>query len=331
MELLWWIIVFIVSLVLLVKGADWLVDSSEKIGLIVGFSPFVVGVTIVALGTSLPELATSIAAVVKNTTEVVSANVVGSNIANILLVLGISALAAGKLIISRSLIDIDLPLVLMSSFLFLGTAWDKVINRKEGILLLIAFLVYLVYTILQRKGKEEAKEVSILSARVMKEREKIEKQTQKTKPEFSWKIILFLGLGIIGLTLGAKYTIESTIKISDILKIAPSIIAITAIAVGTSLPELIVSARSARKGKHEIAVGNVLGSNIFNVLLVIGIPALIKNLAIDHQTLSLGMPVFIIATLFFVISGISQRFHKWEGAMYLVIYIFFIGKLFNLF
>jgi len=246
-------------------------------------------------------------------------------------VLGISALAAGKLIISRSLIDIDLPLVLMSSFLFLGTAWDKVINRKEGILLLIAFLVYLVYTILQRKGKEEAKEVSILSARVMKEREKIEKQTQKTKPEFSWKIILFLGLGIIGLTLGAKYTIESTIKISDILKIAPSIIAITAIAVGTSLPELIVSARSARKGKHEIAVGNVLGSNIFNVLLVIGIPALIKNLAIDHQTLSLGMPVFIIATLFFVISGISQRFHKWEGAMYLVIYIFFIGKLFNLF
>jgi cation:H+ antiporter len=331
MELLVWIGVFLASLFFLVKGADWFVESSEKLGLIMGLSPFIVGVTIVALGTSFPELATGISAVLKGATEIVVANVIGSNIANILLVLGVSALFAGKLIISRSLIDIDLPLLLVVSFLFLGVAWDGQISWQEAILLLVAFLVYLFYSATQRAGKEEAKEVSILPAREQRRLRTLEEESLTNKPKLNWRIILFFILGGVALYFGAHYTIESTLKISEILKIAPALVAITAIAVGTSLPELVVSVQAARRGKYELAVGNALGSNVFNVLVVVGIPALISNLVIEEKTLIWGLPIFIVATLFFVISGISQRIHKWEGAMYLLAYLFFIGKLFELF
>ena len=330
MELIFWTVIFVVSLIFLVKGADWFVESSEKLGLIIGFSPFIVGVTIVALGTSLPELITAIFAVLKDATEIVTANAVGSNIANILLIIGLSALVAGRLVITRSLIDIDLPLIFIVSVLFLGVVLDGKITFLEAVLLLIAFLIYFIYSITQRWGQEEAEEVSILSAREIHHRKLEEIKREETKPKFSWKIILFLFLGALGLYFGSKYVIEATLQISQILNIAPALIAITAIAVGTSLPELIVSVQAAWRKKYEIAVGNVFGSNIFNILVVVGIPALIENLVVDQKTLMPGVPVLIIATLFFVISGISQRIHKWEGAMYLVFYIFFIGKLFGL-
>lgn len=331
MDLFIWIAVFIIALVVLVKGADWFVESSEVFGLAIGLSPFIVGVTIVAIGTSLPELLTSLFAVFSDATEIAAANAVGSNIANILLILGISAIMAGKLVIKRSLIDIDLPIFFVVSILFFGVAMDGVINWKEAIILLIAYLVYFIYSSLQREGKEESREVSILPNREERRHQTKEMKDLEKNPRINWKVILFFILGIVGLYVGSKYVVEATLKISEIAQIAPAIVAITAVAVGTSLPELIVSVQAARKGKHEIAIGNVFGSNIFNILVVVGLPAMIKNLTIDPGTLTLGIPVMVIASLFFVISGISQRIHKWEGAMYLIFYLFFIGKLFNLF
>jgi cation:H+ antiporter len=331
MILLFWIAVFAVSLILLVKGADWFVESSEKLGLIMGLSSFIVGVTIVAMGTSLPELSASIFAVLHQSSEIVTANAIGSNIANILLIVGLSALVAGRLVITRSLIDIDLPLILIVSVLFVGIVWDGRVSWQEGILLLFAFFVYLIYSVTQRKGQEEAEEVSILPSREMRRRREIQKREQAARPNFHWQIVLFLILGIVGLYLGSKYIIESTLKISEILNIAPALVALTAIAIGTSLPELLVSVQAARKEKYEIALGNVFGSNVFNILVVVGIPALIGDLVVEEKTLFLAVPVFLSATLFFVISGISQRIHKWEGAMFLIFYLFFIGKLFNIF
>ena len=138
-------------------------------------------------------------------------------------------------------------------------------------------------------------------------------------------------LGIIGLAVGANYTIESVLKLSEIFKISTSFIAITAVAVGTSLPELVVSVRAAMKKKYELALGNVFGSNVFNVLLVVGVPALIRPLVVDELTFTIGLPFLIVATLLFVISGISRRIHIWEGLMYLLIYVVFIVKLIGLF
>jgi cation:H+ antiporter len=335
--LILWILIFILSLVLLVKSADWFVESSEKIGLALKISPFIIGVTIVAIGTSFPELASSIAAVLKGASEIVTANVIGSNIANILLIVGISAIAARTLIVKRSLIDLDAPLLATATGLFIFIMWDKEIVFGEGILLLLAFIVYLLYTIFQRREEvltpelievlPGGMEIKVLPSRVERRRKEIKEKPSK----LNFRIFLFLILGITGLAIGANYTIESVLKISDFLKISTALIAITAIAVGTSLPELAVSVQAALKKKHEIVLGNIFGSNVFNILIVAGIPALIKPLAIDNLTFLIGLPFLVIATLLFVITGISRRIHIWEGAMYLLIYILFIVKLLNLF
>jgi len=335
--LIFWILIFILSLVLLVKSADWFVESAEKIGLALKISPFIIGVTIVAIGTSFPELASSIAAVLKGASEIVTANVVGSNIANILLIVGLSAVAARTLLVKRSLIDLDAPFLAAATGLFIFIVWDGKIVFGEGILLLLAFMVYFLYTIFQRREEiitpelmevlPGGMEIKVLPSRAERRRKEIKEKSTK----LNFKVFLFLILGIIGLIIGANYTIESVLKISEFLKIPTALIAITAIAVGTSLPELVVSVRAAIKKKYEIALGNIFGSNVFNVLIVAGIPALIKPLAIDSLTFLVGLPFLVIATLLFIISGISRRIHIWEGAMYLLIYILFIVKLLNLF
>ncbi len=326
-----WILIFIASLALLVKSADWFVENSEKIGLAFKISPFIIGVTIVALGTSFPELATSIAAVLKGTTEIVVANALGSNIANILLIVGLSAIVAKTLIVKRSLIDLDAPLLAAVTALFVFIMWDREIFFSEGILLILAFIIYFLYTIFQQRkaGEETSELIEVLPSRIERRKEKIVKEEIKIKtPKLTPKVFLFLILGAVGLAIGANYTIESVIKLSEIFKIVtPSLIVITAVAVGTSLPELVVSVRAALKKKYEIALGNIFGSNVFNILIVVGIPALIKPLAVDELTFTIGLPFLVISTLLFVISGISRRIHIWEGAMYLLLYILFIVKL----
>ena len=332
MGIIFWIFVFIASLALLVKSADWLVESAEKIGLVLKISPFIIGVTIVAIGTSLPELASSLSAVLKGVSEVVPANVIGSNIANILLIVGLSAIAARRLIVRRSLIDLDAPLLAASTILFIFIAWDRKIEFKEGILLLIGFVIYVLYTIFQRREQENEAAKEVLPSRV--ERREKEARIEKEKESIAridFKTIFFLLVGIVGLAIGADYTIESVVKISEILKIAPSLIAISAIALGTSLPELVTSVQAALKKKYEISLGNIFGSNVFNILLVTGIPTLIAPLRVNSETFTVGIPFLIIATFLFIISGISQRIHIWEGAMYVLLYILFVAKLFNLF
>lgn len=332
--LILWILIFILSLALLVKSADWFVESSEKIGLALKVSPFIIGVTIVAIGTSFPELATSLAAVFKKAPEIVAANVIGSNIANILLIVGLSAVVAKKLAVRRSLIDIDLPLLASTTVLFGFILWDRTVIRPEGILLIFAFLVYLFYTISQRREETEkplpeevvpGETVEVLPSRF--DRRIVKESIEK----LNFKVFLFLILGVFGLAVGANYLIDSVLKLAEILKIATSIIAILGVAVGTSLPELVVSVRAAWQKKYEIALGNVFGSNVFNALLVMGLPGLIKPLLVDDLTFKIGFPFMIIATLLLVISGITRRVSLWEGSMFLLIYILFIIKLFGLF
>jgi len=165
----------------------------------------------------------------------------------------------------------------------------------------------------------------------LKYKEKEEKKEKVKKEKLDIKIILGLVLGAIFIYYGANYAIESVVKISEILNIGTAVIALSAVAIGTSLPEIFVSVSAARKGKDEIALGNIFGSNLFNGFVVLGIPALIKTLDVTSAVLSIAIPFFIAATLLYVISGITRKIYKWEGAMYLLIYILFIVKLFNLF
>lgn len=329
--LIFWIIIFIVSLIVMVKGADWLITSAEKIGLSLGLSPFIVGVTIVGLGTSCPELISSFAAVFKGVTNVVAANAIGSNIANILLVVGFSAVVGRSLIINKSLIDLDLPLLAISTVLLLGIVWDQQITLGESILMLIAYATYLLYTVLHKDSEDMNESSEILPSRQERRQHITIDQKKSNRPKLVLKDFLVLIVGIIGLVFSAKYLIDALVNLSTILNIATGVIAITAMAIGTSLPELIVSAKAAFQKKPDVALGNIFGSNVFNALVVIGLPGLFKNLTVDSQTFMIGVPAMAFATLLFIISGISRRIHIWEGLFFFSVYALFIAKLFNWF
>ncbi len=330
--LILWIVVFVVSLVVLVKGADWLISSAERIGLALGLSPFVVGITIVGIGTSCPELISSFVAAFKGVTDVVVANAVGSNIANILLVVGVSAIIGKRLIVTKSLIDLDLPLLAIGTVLLLGIVWDKQITFGESLLMIATYGVYLLYTILYKDDEDSSEIAEVLpSRRNRRGHIAVSKEKEFIRPRLAVKDFVILIIGVVSLTFGAKYLIDALVNLSAILNIATGVIAITAVAIGTSLPELLVSARAAFQKKSEMALGNIFGSNVFNALVVIGLPGLFYNLGIDSQTFAIGVPTMAFATLLFVISGISRRIHIWEGIFYISVYILFVVKLFNWF
>ncbi len=307
---IFWATVFVISLIFLVKGADWLLDSSDKIGRAAGLSPFIIGVLIVGLGTSLPELASSIAAIIADTPEIVTANAIGSNIANIFLVIGLAAVVGGGLGVSKNLIDLDIPLLAIATALFTGIAIDQNIVFGEAIILIALVAIYITYV-------------------VQYSEEKMTEEKSK-RPKVARRDILFFFIGLGALIGGAKYLIDSVVAISVELNVAVSVISLVAVAFGTSLPELIVSLKAAVKGQAEVALGNIFGSNVFNLLIVVGVPGLFATLPIDDITFMLALPTMVAATLLFLVSGISRKVHPYEGAMYLVFYLFFLGKIFGI-
>ncbi len=329
-ELFIWIGVLLISLFILIKSSDYFTDSAEKIGIWLGIPAFFIGVTIVAIGTSLPELISSIIAVFSNSSEIVIGNVLGSNIANIFLILGIAGIIARKeLKISRNLLHVDLPFLLGTCFLLAIMVWDGKFTFFEGILSLVVLIIYSFYLIKSREKPEKEVRKQLRGVKGELANYKIKKI--KPRKKLSIRIWVILFISIIFIYLGAKYTIESVIRLSDLLNIGKEIIAVSVVALGTSLPELAVTFSAAKKGKPEIAVGNILGSNIFNILAVMGIPALFGVLIIPAHILAFTLPVMIIATLMFLFITLNKEITKWEGWLLFIFYILFVVKLFNLF
>ncbi|NQU99638.1 MAG: calcium/sodium antiporter [Parcubacteria group bacterium] len=328
--MIFWIIVFLISLAALVKGADWLLKSAEKIGLAIGLPSFIIGVVIVGMGTSFPEIVSSMIAVFKDQTEMVPAGVIGSNIANILLIVGLSSVIGGRLAVTKNLIDLDIPLIAISTVVFLGIVMDQKIVLGESIILLVLFVIYILYSLLHKEDEED-KKTEKLPGRVERRQHEatISKKEIKKRPKVTTKDIIILVIGLTFLLVGSKYFVDAIIELSAIFSISTGVIALAAASVGTSLPELLVSVKAAWNKKAEMALGSIFGSNIFNILLVVGLPGLFKTLHVDDQTFAIGVPVMVVATFLFVISGISRRIHIYEGAMYLVIYLFFMLRLFG--
>ncbi|MGD9201751.1 MAG: calcium/sodium antiporter [Chitinispirillia bacterium] len=315
MSIIFWSIVFIISLFTLIKSSDFFTGSAEKIGLFFGIPAFVVGATIVAFGTSLPELVTSILAVLSNSSEIVIGNVLGSNIANIFLVLGIAAIISKKIEIKHAIVHVDLPFLVGSTFLLAVTVWDKSFNLPEAILFIIGLFIYIQYS------TEKS-----LKKGVNKGNEELHKKGQIPVLD-----ILILVLSGVFIFFGAKYTIESVIRLSKILSIQKEIIAVSAVALGTSLPELAVTVVSAKKGKSEMALGNVIGSNLFNTFAVMGIPALIGPLVIPASIITFVLPMLIISVVLFYVICQDNEVTIWEGWLLILFYLVFSGKLFNIF
>lgn len=313
-DILIWSIVLLVSLGILSKSADFFTDSAEKIGVYFGIPPFIVGVTIVAIGTSLPELISSLVAVYSDSGEIVVGNVIGSNIANIFLILGVASLISGLLNIEYDLVSVDLPLFVGSAFLLGLTVWDGKYTVGESLLSVAGYVIYTFYAVNVRKD-DEGEDAS---------------EEETTTKSFPTKEFAILAASSLFIFLGAKYTIDSVVKISEILNIGKEIIAVSAVALGTSLPELIVTINQARKGNPEVAIGNVLGSNIFNSFMVMGIPGLTGRLIIPEDILSSGLLVMLAGTVLFFFVTQDEQVTKWEGLLFFLFYTWFIGNLFNL-
>lgn len=308
MGIFFWVLIFVVSLAVLIKSSDYFIYSSEIIGLFFGLPPFVIGVIIVAIGTSLPELVSSLVAVARDSSEIVVGNVLGSNVANICLVLGIASLASRNFTIKYDIMRVDLPFLLGSAILLFFMLLDGAFGRTEALLLLITLGIY-VFNALRTKD--------------------LEVEVKPKRPRFYiWLILLATPFGIY---FGAKYTIEAVIVLSEMAGIGSEVIALSAVALGTSLPELFVSISAARKGKPEIAVGNIIGSNIFNTLAVMGIPGVIGVLKVPPSIMTFAAPVFIGVSIFFVVISLNKRSNPYVGGLLLIFYIFFIGRLFSIF
>ncbi len=304
-----WSAIFIGSLGVLVKASDYFTEASEKIGKFIGIPSFITGVTIVAIGTSLPELVSSIIAVLKNSSEIVISNVLGSNITNIFLILGLAGIVGRKIKISFELIHVDLPFLAGSAFFILVTLPDGKFSFLEALLSVVAISIYLFYTISTVKKKE--------------------KNSQSKKEKINLSTFLILLVSGFFVYLGAKYTIESVIKLSEILNIAKEVIVASFVALGTSLPELTVSLVAAKKGNSEIAVGNILGSNIFNSFGVMGISGIVGTLLTTKIVLNFLLPISTLATLLYFFITQDKEITKWEGMLLLIFYIFYFVRLFN--
>lgn len=308
-----WLLILAVSLFVLIKGADFFTDSSERLSLSLGIPKFVVGVTIVAIGTSLPELATSLTSLTKGTTEFVMGNVVGSNIANLMLIIGIAAIIAKAMKIEWDILNIDLPFLLASALFLYFIASDGLITMFEGIFAIVGGVLFLYYmTVVSRQHA----------------------QTTISEERFTFKSGLIMVIGVLMIYAGAEFTMRSVISLTQFLNLSnTSLIAATLVALGTSLPELVVSITAIKKKNYEMAIGNVLGSNIFNTFLIIGIPALFAGagLVVSPTMLLIGIPFMIAATLLFIVATQDRSVSRVEGALFLMLYALFIAKLINLF
>jgi cation:H+ antiporter len=307
-----WVGILVASLIALVKSSDWFTLSAEHIGRAFGLSGFIVGATIISIGSSMPELATGVITTLQNdpsTATFAIDNIVGSNIANILLICGVLAIFCKNLKIKSLLIDVDLPFLFIATGLFFLFVYDGSLALFEGIILLGLLILFITYTIKGDHVKESTDECA---------------DPVKRLHWYTWVILIASAVGIY---FSADYTITSVIKVAEILNIAPSIVTMLAVAIGTSLPELIVSVRAAQKGKPSIAIGNIFGSNIFNVLAVAGIPALIGTLTVSPTVLSIGLPFLGVATFAFIFALHDDQLRRWEGLALFFIYIAFVGKI----
>ena len=304
-----WSGILVASLYILVKGSDFFVAGAKQVGSALGMSSFAIGVLIVGIGTSLPELASSIAAVMAKSTEIVVANAVGSNITNILLIIGVLAALGGPVMIDRNLLKTELIIFSIATIHFISSIHDGVVDRIEALLLFSTFCAYIWY--LFSAGNTD------------KEKLAIENDQGKITPK---NIALVIG-GIIAVLVGAKFTVDMAINIAEGLAIPLGLVSIGAIAIGTSLPELFVSLQALKSGDTDLAIGNIFGSNAFNILIVVGIPGLIMSLNADEVVMNLGVPVLIAASLILFVIGLARQIQRWEGVAMLIFFAFFLIKL----
>ncbi len=256
MDILLQLVLLAVGFLMLVKGADWFVDGASGIADRFGIPQLVIGLTIVAMGTSAPEAAVSITAALKGTADIAIGNVVGSNIINVLIILGLAATIT-PIAVAKSTVRYEIPFMLVITLLLMGLGYmGGTVNLWEGIVLWVFFIAYLLYMLwLAKTGQAESEQIEVKGS--------------------VWKMLLMVIVGLVLIVWGSDVTVDAATNLAKAFGVSDRFIGLTIVALGTSLPELFTSVAAARKGKADIAIGNIVGSNIFNILFVIGSSALI--------------------------------------------------------
>lgn len=300
------IVLLVMGIVVVLKGADWLTDGAVNIASRFGVSQMVIGLTIVAMGTSMPELCVSMVSALKGTPDLAVGNVVGSNTLNTLLIVGCSALVA-PIMVKRSSVRRDIPFAVLASLLMLIFCLDGGIGRLDAALLFILFAVFMFVTV--KYGKNEGTE------------------TKTTEMAPLGKAALLLVVGLVCLILGSNLFVDNASFVASTLGVSDAVISLTIVAGGTSLPELATSMVSAKKGNSDIAIGNVIGSNVFNILMIIGVTGLVKPMHIKGIT-SLDLIVMLASMLLlWFFCRTTYKVKRWEGAVLAISYIAYIAWL----
>lgn len=327
-----YVFLLVLGFALLVKGADWFVDGSARIAAKCKISPLVIGLTVVAFGTSLPELCVSVTSAIQKSTDIAIGNVLGSNIVNILLILGLSALFHALPVQKISLV-LDLPVLLLASALMTGLgAWGNALSWWDGLILLAVFAAYM--TVLFMNARKEQKRRKALPDM---EEERKEKQPKgkialwfARMEEKSWFLIVLVLVGLGMVAGGGTLLVDSAKYIASYFGVSERIIGLTVVAIGTSLPELVTSVVAAVKGETDIAVGNIIGSNIFNIFFVAGVSSLFYPLSFSVSGNLVDALVALGATaLLFALALVKgHKLGKLSGALMLVCFIGYYVYLF---
>lgn len=307
------IILLVLGFVVLIKGADLFVDGASNVALNFKVSKMLIGLTIVAFGTSAPEFAVSVKGLLSNSGDIVLGNVIGSNILNILLILGVSAIIH-PLVVKNNTVKKELPITLLITSLFAVLLSDNIFDKKftnsftrgDGIVLILFFLVFIYYLITLMRNKVE------------------EEKDKEVMPLF--KAIMFTLVGLISIIIGSNFVVDSASALAKAIGISERIISLTIIALGTSLPELVTSVTATKKGEYDIAIGNVVGSNIFNIGIVIGLPVALLG-GIGTIAFSYVDLIVMIATalMLFVFSRNDYKISRREGICFLLVFVVYYG------
>ena len=307
-------LLLLIGFVLLIKGADWLVQGASSIAKRLGVPSLLVGLTIVALGTSAPEVAVSVTGALKGANGLTVGNVLGSNLFNLAVVAGLLAIIR-PLKFNDDLLSVGLPFGLISMVMMWGMSFNQMFSRFEGLILLGVMITYLLYLILPTFKKETPSEESVNDT-----------TTSEETPLLSWPLaILFVIIGLTGVLVGGDWVVEQATTLATAWGWSDQLIGLTIVAIGTSLPELVTSLMAVKKGEVELALGNVFGSNILNILFVLGASSFISPISMTGTT-ALDLIVTLLITIFVGVIGYAkQQLIRWQGIVLVGSYFFYLA------
>ena len=312
--MLWQLLIFAVGLGLLYWGAEWLVRGAASLALQYGIRRLVVGITVVALGTSMPEFVVNFFAALEHEDSLALGNIVGSNIANIALILGASSLIL-PMVVAPGTLRKEYPIMMLVMGLFYVLSLDGVISQIDGFLLVLGLIAFLIFIVID--CKRHARKIATADDVPEMERQDVGLST--------WKKLALVAGGVVFLAIGARMMVSAAVYFADMLDINPVIVGLTVVAVGTSLPELAASVVSALKQDPDMSMGNVLGSNLLNVLFVVGLVAMIQPLKVDTEAITLHFPVMLgFGVLLLPLAWTSYRITRLEGGVLITAFVGYI-------